>query len=162
MATNNSINLQGPTPAFRAYRTVNTAAITGDGSAYAILFNGELFDLPSNYAPGTGLFTAPITAKYLFYTNILLSGLAAGHTTGSVTINDIASGNSINIFDGNPYAVSRGGGIYEMSGSGIISLTAGDTVGVSVTVSGGALAVSIGQYAAPLDSNFGGYLITIL
>lgn len=60
--------------------TVNN--VTGDGTAYTVIFNTETTDAGSNYNNATGIFTAPITGNYLIHGNVGITGLG---TTVSFT-----------------------------------------------------------------------------
>ncbi len=63
MATNNALNVQGPTPAFSAYNGPDQA--TGAGN-YVVQFGTELYDISNNFDIGTGIFTAPLAGIYNF------------------------------------------------------------------------------------------------
>jgi C1q domain len=52
--------------AFLANKTATSAAVTGDGTLYTVIFDHVFFDLSSNYNPATGTFTAPTTGTYSF------------------------------------------------------------------------------------------------
>ncbi len=47
-------------------------------SGNAIVFNEEIFDQNSNYNPNTGIFTAPVTGKYLLSATILIQNATVG------------------------------------------------------------------------------------
>jgi len=63
-------------PCFLAQRTSTVSNVTGNGGAYTIPFDVEIFDIGSNYAT-TGIFTAPITGKYIFTTFYYATGMAS-------------------------------------------------------------------------------------
>ena len=69
-------------PCFLAYRTSTASNVTGNGGAYTIPFDIEIFDIGSNYAT-TGIFTAPITGKYIFTSFFRLTGLASRNSIES-------------------------------------------------------------------------------
>jgi len=53
-------------PAFNAHLSGVVTDVTGNGAIYTVIYNTELFDIGSNYATGTGIFTAPVDGNYLF------------------------------------------------------------------------------------------------
>ncbi len=74
MATNNALNVQGPTPLFAAYQNANQSIADG---THTISFNTELYDLTASY-DGTNTFTAPISGYYNFNFNGYWAQVAAG------------------------------------------------------------------------------------
>jgi hypothetical protein len=73
MATNNALNVQGPTPLFYAYNDANQSIASG-GSPVTVSFNSELYDLTSSFdTAGTYTFTAPVSGYYSFNINLLVT-----------------------------------------------------------------------------------------
>lgn len=64
-------NLQ---PAFLAYVNTTITNVTGDNTAYTIIFDTEVYDQTNNFNLGTSVFTAPVTGKYLFNLTVSLVG----------------------------------------------------------------------------------------
>lgn len=141
-------------PAFLAYTSSSLSSVTGDGTNYTVLYNATSFDTASAYNAGTGQYTVPITGNYYIVCGLLLTGLASGHTSGTVQINT----NYINF--GNPFAVSTSNQLM-INASLMLSLTATNTIDVVLHVAGGAKAVSVAGQAlgSGLFSYFGAYLI---
>jgi len=77
--TNNQILLPEQC-AFSAYLSSTQASVTGDGTAYSIISDTELFDIGNNYNNTTGIFTAPVAGRYKFYGQVAY--LAATDNTG--------------------------------------------------------------------------------
>lgn len=69
MSADGELNL--PTQcAFSAYKSSTASNVTGDNTQYQIPFDTEVFDIGSNYNNTTGVFTAPITGKYMITASI--------------------------------------------------------------------------------------------
>lgn len=73
-------------PAFLAYLTSTASDVTGDGTNYTIICGTEIFDQASNYNAGTGVFTAPVTGKYMFIGTIALVSDASGGLVANASI----------------------------------------------------------------------------
>lgn len=70
-------------PSFNAYISVAVPNVTGNGSVYTVLYDTEKFDIGNNFNPATGMFTAPVTGKYIFSASGRLSG---GNTFNAAVI----------------------------------------------------------------------------
>ncbi len=139
--------------AFTAHVSTPKTSVTGDGTTYTILFEVVDFDQGSNYNTGTGIFTAPISGKYLFTTCVSFSSVGGAHT--SLIIQIFTPGINYELFRINPSAISVSGQV-TFSAFFSINLTATDDVKIIVTVAGGTKTVDI--QGTP-QSFFGGYLI---
>lgn len=60
-------------PAFRATNTL-VSNVTGDGTAYTVVFATEVFDQGSDF-DGTSTFTAPVTGRYLLTVLVQVGGM---------------------------------------------------------------------------------------
>ena len=65
-------------PAVLVYRTEQITNVTGDGTTYTIVFDGETYD--QGYDMTTTTFTAPVDGIYLFGLSVNCNGLAADQT----------------------------------------------------------------------------------
>jgi hypothetical protein len=138
MATNNTINIKEPRPVFSAYLSGNIANQTGDGTVYTIVNDVEFVDTTGSYNNGTGIFTAPETAPYMFNYDIK-------YGPGGTTTNTI----SYIVSAGSNYAVCTiptrwrltnfygNGGFITLQGSQIVQMTVGDTAYLVIQGSGG-------------------------
>lgn len=61
-------------PAFQAYMDTTVTNVTGDGTAYTVIFDTEVFDQNADFNLGTSVFTAPVTGQYRFSYSILVVG----------------------------------------------------------------------------------------
>jgi hypothetical protein len=68
-------------PAFFAWVNAAVNNVTGNATAYTILYNDEAYDIGSDYATGTGKWTAPVTGKYHFCSTALVSGVVSATTS---------------------------------------------------------------------------------
>ena len=66
-------------PGFLAYASADVLNVTGNAADVTVGFNTEVYDTTSNFA--SNVFTAPVTGKYLFMTNVTFTGLSALMTT---------------------------------------------------------------------------------
>lgn len=113
--------------------------ITGDGTDVSTAFNSENVD--RNFNGASGVFTVPVTGVYLIYVSLLLTGLAAGHTSGSVFVT--IAGTNYFLYSGNIGAARDTGNGITITGSIIVSATATQTMTLHLQVSGGTKTVDI-------------------
>lgn len=145
-------------PAFNAYNSVTDANVTGDGTGYTIIFDTVRFDQNSDYNNGTGVFTAPVTGRYMFSASTRLEELAAAHTIGIIQI--VTSNLTYGFNEINIGGVRDGNNISSLSCSMLVDMDASDTCSIDVFVFNGALAVDVsGEAAATRYTTFSGYLV---
>lgn len=143
MSANNNIDLITPVPAASTQFNATTAAVTGDGTSYDIAFNTINFDTTGSFAAGN--YTVPQTGKYYIKCDIYMGGLAAGHTLGELRIGKV--GNYFYCVN-NPGVMMTFNNRASIATAGIMNLTAGDVINANITVSNGALAVTMFGAAA--------------
>lgn len=139
-------------PAFLAVASLQSD-VTGDSTAYTILYANEIFDQNANYDPSTGIFTAPVTGRYQFNVTTALGGLALANTSGNITL--VATSRSTNINANNWGVVMSSSNIFRGCGSMLIDMTATDTCKVVVAIFGGTKVVDV----LATDTTFSGYLV---
>lgn len=131
-------------PCFWAQKTVTSTNATGDGTIYSVICDSELFDQSNSYDHVTGLFTAPIDGKYVFYFVIGGGAFGAAHT---YSVSDFWRNGAAQLVGQvfNPFAVCEltGGFTTNWMGHVILSLSAAETVGIRVQVSNGTKTVSV-------------------
>lgn len=142
-------------PAFSATLTGDVTNATGDGTNYALLCNSKLFDQATNFNTGTGIFTAPVGGKYLFYVNITLANIGAAHTSCLITL--VNTSNTFTCIQINPTATGSVGGAFSLCYSTIASMALNDTVQPFIQVSGGTKVVTVS--AGAVNTEWGGALI---
>ena len=88
VATNSGEVTLPRTPGFSAFLTATATDVTGDGTTFNISANAftENFDINADFAAATGIFTAPVTGRYVFHAGIALAGVVAGNTNGQFSI----------------------------------------------------------------------------
>lgn len=151
--------IQQPTQScFLAYLSADTGSVTGDGTAYTVICDTEVYDLNADYATNTGKFTAPVTAKYSFYTfSLAYQAAQASQDSGNTflkTSNLNYSGQWYNTINGAYNTALTFVGHY------LVDMDAADTAEYQVTVGTGAKGVKIGggSPAGFVQSYFSGNL----
>lgn len=133
-------------PAVIAYMTNTVNNVTGDSTAYTVIFDTETLDRGGNYNLGTGTFTAPVTGLYLFTVQLTTTpGLYTNWIVELVGPSNVKSAQ----WTGNSAAADGTANWTTPSLSTHCYLTAADTVTVRFTVTGGAKDVDIigGQFS---------------
>jgi hypothetical protein len=138
--------------AFLAYLANTVNNITGDGTAYTVTYDTEVFDQNGDFN-GTTTFTAPVTGKYQLSANLYYAGLAATNATSP----RIDTSNRNLYLQRAKSGVINDGGNYSVIGSFLIDMDAGDTAIVVMTAAGGTKVVdALGD--SQLANAFSGYL----
>lgn len=116
-------------PSFLAIRSANVLNVTGNATTYTTICDTEVYDTNADYNNGTGVFTAPITGKYLFTENWTILGctIANNISAGLVTSNRSYRANNIRTASNNNLAIAY---------SQITDMDAADTVSFTVSTSG--------------------------
>lgn len=150
------VNLPG-TPCFHAYIGTAQNNVTGDGTNYDVIFQTERYDISSSYNAATGVFTAPVTGKYIFTSQLIIEGITAGMNNGSYgfLVNSFSYNGGVTYC--NPVGSAASGTLFSIQNTAIFSCTAGDTVQCRVNVNGGA---KVCDFTAQTASFFAGQLLS--
>lgn len=120
---------------FSAITDTTKTNVTGDGTSYTIIYDGELYDVGSDYDVATGVFTARRSGYYVFDASVRLENLVGGSTDAQFSI--VTTDGSYLLYKG---ALSKdSANQFSMSGSITTYMDAADTAYVVVTTSGGTL-----------------------
>lgn len=130
MPTINAVNTVVPFPVFSAYKSSVSSNVTGNSTFYTVVFDTEYADVGGGYNNSTGVFTAPISGKYLFTARTLSQNCS---TASAATIKFVATGGEYN-FAGIVRPASSND--FGLSITQMISLAAGETCYVRIAISG--------------------------
>lgn len=130
-------------PAFSADVGTTITNVTGNDVLYTCIYNTEAADQGSDYSTSTGLFTAPIAAKYKFVTTLSLGGITTSQNNCPVWFG--VNGTAFTyVFSqesfANVYDVS---GAFAITGEVVVELAAADTIGVIIQFFGGTQVVDL-------------------
>lgn len=135
LSGNTSFNFDGiePKPKFSAYRDSDLSNVTGDGTAYTVVFDVPIFNAGAYYNESTGVFTAPFTGIYRLTTQVYAGGMIAAHDNQTVSIvtsnrtytHTFKTFDAANVMQENP-----------LQKSVLVDMDAGDTAYVTLTVTG--------------------------
>lgn len=152
----------GPAKLSPVYFTAKCACVgitnvTGDGTAYTVLFETEVSDATAAYNPATGVYTAAVTAPHTFAFNVSLRDIGSGDGFTAAWATLVTTQGSYNLDWHNAASVQAGSSYLTVSGSMTVPMTAGDTARVQVLVAGGAK--TVGVYANAAFNTFTGAVV---
>jgi hypothetical protein len=139
-------------PAF-SYTQATASNVTGDGTVYQMAFDTQIFEQGGSNVTG-GVFTAPVTGKYLLSICIFVNNTGAAHTYKNVqlvttlkTFRCTTSLIAANIWDTETFTLTV-----------VAEMTAGNTAYVTAQVSGSTKTVAIFG-GASYATFFSGHLV---
>ena len=143
-------------PAFSAIVSTTITNVTGDSTAYTVIFNSEEFDTNGDFDTSTGLFTAPVAGVYSFTAGVAMFGITSSHTSDDIFIKDNTDnwyGNKQNL-----YATATAAGYRYITLAATFYMAASDTAGVELRIYNGAQVVDVLGQSYP-TTWFGGCLL---
>jgi len=143
-------------PLFSAYLSATQLNATGNGAAFTIVFDTVLFNQASSYNNATGIFTAPVTGKYLFCAQGMYNAVT---TSGTSLLNLVTTSLTYTLnFSRTLTAVP-----FSQPGGFMVAMTAGDTARIQFTISGNAgntvSVIGSADTAGVPTTYFSGYLL---
>lgn len=130
-------------PCFCAYVSSTITNVTGDGTVYIIIFDTEDLDAGGDYDVSNGRFTAPVAGNYLFNATVVMNGITSSHTTFSSELIRSAPALASRISQGDAFSMATAGNVCTVAGSWVVSMTAGQTMRCTLTVTGGTKVVGV-------------------
>lgn len=116
-----------------AQQSGNVFNVTGDGTAYQIIFDQIFSEIgTSGYDPTTGIFTVPVNGNYLITSTVLFGPFDAGLTNYRLSLNS----NQGQSFYGNLDYPAGANTSISITVSGICTQVAGDQITVLFTATG--------------------------
>lgn len=146
-------------PAFSAYLPSTDANVTGDASVYT--FGGvtdltEIFDQGGDFDNSTGIFTTPISGRFLFNGVAYMGGILSTHTNGYVQLTTSNRNySSLTLAPSKVFNVSTN---MQLDLTHIADMDVGDTAQFQVQMNNGTKVVDALGAASP-DSVFSGYML---
>ena len=116
-------------PAVLAHNSAQDSNVTGNGTAYTLDLDTEIFDQNADFASDT--FTAPITGRYLISANCKMYGNTTAATYANINLN--SSNRTLN---NQTHHNGDNNTSLSVQGSFIVDMDADDTCGIIVTFSG--------------------------
>lgn len=144
-------------PKFSARIESTKINVTGAGATYTVVFETEDYDIGTNYDNATGIFTASYDGFYRFDLAVQAENVLASHTTAMF---ELVTTDQTYVLAADSTAATRDGSDDRTySGSVSCELSAGDTVKVNLTISGGTGTVDLKGFAGSGLGYFNGYFV---
>lgn len=134
----NGIAINTEQVAFNAHPSGTLTDVTGDGTAYTVVFATERFDQNSDF-DGTSTLTAPVTARYWLGGLIFYSGASSSETTWDLRI---VTSNQTYVPSGTDN-LGQSDALGQTSGGLLVDMDAADTATIIFDVGGGTKIVDL-------------------
>lgn len=150
------ISVSSTQPAFSATKSAPANGVVGNGATVTVLFDNVLYDQNSDFNAGTGVFTAPYTGRYSFTSTVTFTSTTNAMNGYSIAL--VATGQT---FTSSPqFNAANGPTSNTIDITQQLSMTAGDTIHVEVTITGGAANnANIAGSGSPYVTFFSGHLM---
>lgn len=140
---------------FNAYKSATTTNVTGDATAYTVIFDTEITDVGSGYNNATGIFTARETGIHIFSWGVTMQNVGAAHTAGVVNL--VTTSATYRALAASPAAGKDSANYFKNAQNTTFTyMTAGDTAKVTATVSNSTK--TVGVYGSSGWTTFSGGL----
>jgi len=143
-------------PAFHVEATNNENCTGGGTTVSPVAFSTERWDVNSDFSSNT--FTAPVTGKYLLYTQLSLGGVTTSMTFGHIQIVTSNRTHKTAFHPSNLEALV-GGNITSLRLSVVTDMDVSDTATVALTIANGSDVADIYSNIGDSYSYFGGILL---
>lgn len=140
---------------FSAVRSTAVGPVTGDGTAYTVVFNSQEYDASAEYDETTGIFTARRSGYYSFTTGVSIDMFS---TANEGILDFVTSNGSYRLATFDPTAARGTSTVITFSGAVNCYMDAGDTAKAVITLSGSTLSDYI--FAGDRRTYFSGIQIT--
>lgn len=151
------ITLSPLQPSFSAYASGGKTDVTGDGTAYTVLFDTKVYDRQTNYTTATGIFAAPFTGVYIFSTTVFCTGMTTAMTPISLALvtstGTPTTATTTTIVPRTAVTTDN-----EVTLTGMFLMNAADTCKVVLTISGSTKTADVSG-GADLRTVFSGWLL---
>ena len=137
-------------PGFLATAAGGTGNVTGDGTAYTVEYDTEIFDQNADFNTGTFTFAAPVAGRYLLCAQARMTGLSSAHT--GTTLSIVTSNRTYSTADFETSLVDKG-----LSLSVVADMDSTDTAHVTFVSSGGGKTAELDSSA--VNNTFSGMLV---
>tara|TARA_Y100000356_G_scaffold112764_1_gene100487 strand:- start:43 stop:507 length:465 start_codon:yes stop_codon:yes gene_type:complete len=134
--------------------TVSSASTFAVGSYVDVVFGTARFDQNADYNTSTGVFTAPVTGRYLFNTNLYLFN-SLDSAASYYYMRLVTSNETVDVYFATASFLNEDTNGFNLQVSSIQDLSAGDTAKIQYYQVGGSSQTQI----AAGHSNFNGALI---
>lgn len=140
---------------FSAIRSTAVGPVTGNGTAYTVVFNSQEYDASAEYNNTTGIFTARRSGYYSFTSGVTVDMFS---TANEGVLDFVTSNGTYRLSTFNPTAARGASTLITFSGSVNCFMDAGDTAKVVLTLSGSTLSDYI--FSSSRVTYFSGIQIT--
>ena len=136
-------------PSILVVPTGTLANVTGDGTAYTVVFATEIYDQNGDW-DGASTFTAPVTGRYAVTVSLYIGQLTVGMTDSNIQVVTSNRTYTLELTNGGVSRDSNNNRSFK--GTVIVDMDASDTLTAAVAISGGTKVADIQGAASPIQS----------